>query len=294
MNLTDIENVLLLQSCSKPAYVAFFERELQGMKNFRQFGEAACVKFGDKLKGKLVNRGVPVICLGRSRDHAADSYRFLNLATDKVINSREATWLNRACGEWKGLSLPVRPETLTLLLVEAVEEIKALAEKKGHEVEEEKEMEQEPEPESAPAQKKPKQVLPPRRTSTRATKIVEKAPTGEGALKELAGLGGDTLNSEAQTLAKRLREEVELAEFALAESSVVAPTFAMTDRFGGDTGSFTEYGFAAQDLDPSKHKGTFEVPKSYSEAWNHPDKFQRDKWREAINAEFEQMNNRGV
>ena len=73
MNLTDIENTLLSQSCSKPAYVAFFERELQGVKNFRQFGEVACVKFGDKMKGKLANRGAPTMCLGRSRDHAADA-----------------------------------------------------------------------------------------------------------------------------------------------------------------------------------------------------------------------------
>jgi len=82
------------------------------MKNFRQFGEVAYVKFGDKMKGKLVNRGAPMMCLGRSRDHAADSYQFLNLATDKVINSRDATWLNKACGEWKGLSLPTMPETV--------------------------------------------------------------------------------------------------------------------------------------------------------------------------------------
>jgi len=102
------------------------------------------------------------------------------------------------------------------------------------------------------------------------------------------------LNPEAQTLAERLREGVELAEFALAESSTTAPTFAMIDRFGGDIGSYAECGFAVQNLDPSKHKGTFEVPKNYREAWNHPDKFQRDKWREAINAEFERMNNRGV
>jgi len=194
------------------------------------------------------------------------------------------------------LPLPTRPETVTLLPVEAVEEIKALARKKDIEVEEEKkpEPEPEPEPESAPAQKKAKPVLPPRRTSTRATKIVEEAPTGEGALKELARLGGDTLNPEAQTLAERLREGAELAEFALAESSVAAPTFAMIDRFGGDIGSFAECGFEVQDLDPSKHRDTFEVPKNYSEAWNHPDKFQRDKWREAINTEFERMNNRGV
>jgi len=82
------------------------------MKNFRQFGEVAYVKFGDKMKGKLVNRGAPMMCLGCSRDHAADSYQFLNLATDKVINSRDATWLDKAYGEWKGLSLPTIPETV--------------------------------------------------------------------------------------------------------------------------------------------------------------------------------------
>jgi len=62
----------------------------------------------------------------------------------------------------------------------------------------------------------------------RATKIIEETPTGEGALKELARLRGDTLNHEAQTLAERLHEGVELAESASAESSAVAPTFAMT------------------------------------------------------------------
>jgi len=199
-----------------------------------------------------------------------------------------------------------RDSTVTLLPVEAVKEIKALSEKKGHE-EEERDAVQEPKPlpcfsaikkeperETVPAQKKPKPALPPRRMSTRTTKINEEAPTGQGALKELAQLGGDTLNPEAQTLAERLREGVELAEFALVESSAVAPSFAMIDRFGGDIGSFAECGFTAQDLDPSKHKDTFEVPKNCSEAWNHPDKFQRDKWREAINSEFEQMNIRGV
>jgi len=73
MNLTDIENVLMSRSYSAPACVTFFEQELQGMKNFRQFGEVTYVKFGDKMKGKLANRGVPMICLGHSRDHAADS-----------------------------------------------------------------------------------------------------------------------------------------------------------------------------------------------------------------------------
>ena len=35
-------------------------------------------------------------------------------------------------------------------------------------------------------------------------------------------------------------------------------------------------------VDPSKYKDMFENPKTFDEAWNHPDPFQRMKWREAI------------
>jgi len=68
----------------------------------------------------------------------------------------------------------------------------------------------------------------------------------------------------------------------------------MIDRLGGDRESFVDCGFSVHDLDPSKCKDTFEVPKNHSKAWNHPDKFQRDKWREAINMEFKRMNNHRV
>mgnify|MGYP007080231165 CR=1 FL=1 len=61
-----------------------------------------------------------------------------------------------------------------LLPIEAVEEIKALAEKKAVDHKEQKEQESGPEPEPVLSQKNPKPVLPPRRTSTRTTKIDEK------------------------------------------------------------------------------------------------------------------------
>ena len=35
-------------------------------------------------------------------------------------------------------------------------------------------------------------------------------------------------------------------------------------------------------------------PKKYLEAWNHPEPFQRKKWREAINKEFGDMKDRKV
>jgi Reverse transcriptase (RNA-dependent DNA polymerase) len=41
--------------------------------------------------------------------------------------------------------------------------------------------------------------------------------------------------------------------------------------------------------DETKFKDIYEAPKSFHDAWNHKDPFQRDRWREAIKKEFEKM-----
>ena len=56
-----------------------------------------------------------------------------------------------------------------------------------------------------------------------------------------------------------------------------ASPFVMVDRFGGDIGSYAECGFSAQQVDPSKFKDTYENPKTFKEAWDHKDQFQRDR-----------------
>ena len=68
----------------------------------------------------------------------------------------------------------------------------------------------------------------------------------------------------------------------------------MVDRFGGDIGSYAECGFSAQQVDPSKFKDIYENPKTFKEAWDHEDQFQRDRRREAINKEFSKMEEKGV
>ena len=59
-----------------------------------------------KLRGKLVDRGKPCLYLGPAENHAGDVHRFLNLATKRIVHSRDVIWLNKVYGEWK--SLPVR------------------------------------------------------------------------------------------------------------------------------------------------------------------------------------------
>jgi hypothetical protein len=78
----------------------------------------------------------------------------------------------------------------------------------------------------------------------------------------------------------------------------------MIDRFGGE---FADYVDLLPDLcmvtsdkpdyeklNPSLYKDMFENPKTFDEAWNHPDPFQRKKWREAILKEFSKMNQNRV
>ena len=47
-------------------------------------------------------------------------------------------------------------------------------------------------------------------------------------------------------------------------------------------------------VDPSRFKDLFENPKTFDEAWNHPDPFQRKKWRMAIKKEFDKMESKKV
>jgi hypothetical protein len=71
----------------------------------------------------------------------------------------------------------------------------------------------------------------------------------------------------------------------------------MIDRFSGDIGTYCEFGLAAKDyehLKPEQYKDVFEAPRTFDEAWNHPDEFQRKKWREAINKEFAKMEQKKV
>ena len=44
-----------------------------------------------------------------------------------------------------------------------------------------------------------------------------------------------------------------------------------------------------EEISPSSYKDKYTVPRNFQEAWNHPDPFQRKKWREAITKEFGKM-----
>ena len=305
MYLEDVENVLQSRAYEEPPYKAFFKEELEGVKELRQFGEIAYVKFGNKTKGKLENRGIPMLYLGRPRNHSADTYRFLNLATNRVVHSRDAMWLNKVYGEWKNLNKPVLPDMVTLVPVGKVEELIKASEVADKESGVKKAPTPEaPTPEAPskgtteeptvdkaqPEKNRAKPQVQPRTISTRATKITTDPITaGPAVLSELQRIGTSMLNPEAESMADLIRqnstEEPEVQE--MERANYAANPFSLVDRCG------LEFAHSAS-TDPSKFKDIYDNPRTYDEAWNHEDEFQRNRWREAITKELTKMEEKGV
>ena len=75
----DIENLIVHTRHENPSYREFFKKDMPRAEEMKQFGEMGVLKTTKKIRGKLENRGIPVMYLGRARDHAADTHRFLNL-----------------------------------------------------------------------------------------------------------------------------------------------------------------------------------------------------------------------
>ena len=104
----DIENLIVSAKHNNPSYREFFKRDLPCAEEMKQFGEMGVLKTTKKIRGKLENRGIPVMYLGRARNHAGDTHRFLNLQTELVLISRDVIWLNKVYGDYKGTHKEVR------------------------------------------------------------------------------------------------------------------------------------------------------------------------------------------
>jgi Reverse transcriptase (RNA-dependent DNA polymerase) len=117
-------------------------------------------------------------------------------------------------------------------------------------------------------------------------------------IREMMKLDGYVMNNpEAQSIVERAREVSAEAGTTPVDAVTLAITALMlVDKYGADIDEHaTELAMAAMaaedysKIDPTTDKDIFENPKSFEEAWNHPDSFQREKWREAILKEFAKM-----
>ncbi len=73
------------------SYVSLFGKEPPHLDHLRTFGTVAYVAKRN-TKSKFESRLLKCIMVGYAKNHAPDCYRFLNLATNKIIQSRDVIW----------------------------------------------------------------------------------------------------------------------------------------------------------------------------------------------------------
>jgi len=84
-----LENVIVPTNKTASAYKLFHGADYKGLNHLHIFGEVAIVKGSNKIQGKLKNKGLPLLCCGIARDHAADCFTFLNTKMKKYVESRD-------------------------------------------------------------------------------------------------------------------------------------------------------------------------------------------------------------
>ena len=74
MKCTADENILQSKAHNEPAHKQLFVGAEYKLKHKRVFGEIGYVKYGKEMKGKLEDRGRPMMYLGGALDHSADTF----------------------------------------------------------------------------------------------------------------------------------------------------------------------------------------------------------------------------
>ena len=98
-----LDNVLVRKE--KSGYSLFYGKEPKWIKNMKSFGEVGVIKQGgNKMKHKLDNKGRTVMMIGYSDQHPSGTFRFMAYDTKRVILSRDVLWLDKYHGEYIGTS----------------------------------------------------------------------------------------------------------------------------------------------------------------------------------------------
>jgi hypothetical protein len=90
-------NLLVTPNQKEPPVEAFFKTKSKlQLKHLMEFGRIGYVTIKQKIKDKHKAKSFPAIFVGYAQNHPPDTYRMLNPATDKVIETRDVRW-----ADWK-------------------------------------------------------------------------------------------------------------------------------------------------------------------------------------------------
>jgi len=84
-----------------PAHQKLFGEECKFARCLHTFGEVGIVHIGETIQSKLEDRGTTCIFVGYAPNHAANTYRMLNVQTRHVWVSRDVKWMKKVYGDFK-------------------------------------------------------------------------------------------------------------------------------------------------------------------------------------------------
>ena len=99
---TMLDNVMVQEKDGKPPHTKLCGEDPKYAKYLRTFGEIGVTEISSYKVGrtKLDPRGHISMFVGYSLDHPADTYRFINLSTKRIIHSRDVKWLDKIWGQY--------------------------------------------------------------------------------------------------------------------------------------------------------------------------------------------------
>jgi len=328
---TICDGIMVPRRGIKPPYEQFYKQENKCVRNLRRFGEVGIMTKKASIQGKLKDKGVPVMFLGYTIDHSSDTYRVLNLKTNQVVLSRDIyKWLNLSYQQWirkgnttKGIDVMDSDSE------DEEEEENELAEDDKEEDVDEDKIDGEEEIQSQAYIEQERNLsktgscmkrelariqdynkagrqerMEPLQSTvsgviTRAQAKLHNADDKEKEVKDLSNfvqeLTGPDMAMIANTVKMMEKRPKVMNEPLEAESKVGNLTkhlLQQLDELKDDLEMSSEEKEKRLRIITSILRA--EVPKTFQEAWNHPDPLMRSRWRDAIRKEFHDMIKRGV
>ena len=288
---TDIDNMLVKQGETSNPFQKFFGKGVKSiiqMNSAKIFGEMVVVAKRNKVKAKLDDRDKTCIWLGYAKDHATGTYRVYNPKTNKVSLTRDVTFLRESHNDWVE-----EKEPATTIEIEEDDSDKVPVMTQAPMSTEERDdnegempllnyvTDSDSEDESKNDESDEEVIASP--TTTVNHKVIRE-------MRKLSTSYNPEANEIAQEQGRRLTRSSVNSDTESGRDSVV--TEVDHTIMNEVANLLIDVAKVANDVDDKTTQ--YVEPKTFQEAWNHPDPVQRAKWREAIRKEFHDMLKRKV
>ena len=260
---TDLDGILVDSPGQRSRLERLVGRRPRFLGNLRSFGEVGIVWDSKKIKAKLSDRGFPAIFVGYAENHAGDVYRMYNTKTGGITTTRDVRFIGKYHGETKKKNsndLNVFYESDDLFEEKNPRRNKSMPIRNENPGNQGEIVERE--------------ILPmdfsddeTNEEPTEDQNVSVRSPDSDGGRRHTRSMGEPRPFATSVEPDTQLRREMN----------------KINDYWNTTLEDVVEFAFVGGTDD------LYVNPRTFDEAWNHPDENDRKKWREAIRKEFHDM-----